>query len=131
MNLKVCLLLFCLLQVAFFSDGHHRGNGRRDNDRRGPRRDNNFRGDNNRCRVYCDNDEPITLYRGSSRWERNDYNFNKWRFDGACDCEVNLWGNTNYGGPAWNSPYGRRNGDWNPNNFWNRKPRSWRVDCKF
>ena len=124
MNLKVCLLLFCLLQVAFFKDH----DGRRGNGRRG----NNLRNDdNNRCRVYCDNDDPITLHRNSPRWERNDYNFNQWRFDGACDCEVNLWGNTNYGGSTFNSPYGRRNGNWNQNNNWNGRARSWRVDCKF
>ena len=124
MNLKVCLLLVCLLQVAFLKDTRgHRGNGLRSNRSPGA--------NDSRCKVTCGSDSPVTLWKGSSRFERNDFYLNQLKFDGACDCELNFWGDANYGGSTFNSPYGRRNGDCNPGNLWNQRARSWRVDCKF
>ena len=119
MNFKVCLLIFCLLQVAFFKDTHGRkGNG-------------SHYADTNRCKVTCGSDSPVTLRKDSPRLEKNDFLLSQLQFDGACNCEMNLWGNANYGGATFNSPYGQRKGNWSPSSVWSTKPQSWRVDCQF
>ena len=124
MNFKVCLLLVCLLQVAFLKDTHsHKGSGLRSNRSPGA--------NDSRCKVTCGSDSPVTLWKDSPRFERNDFLLSQLQFDGSCNCELNLWGNTNYGGSTFNSPFSQRNGNCNPSSLWSTQAKSWRVDCQF
>ena len=124
MNFKVCLLLVCLLQVAFFKDTR----GHRDSGLRGDR---SPTASDSQCKVTCGSDSPVALWKDSPRFERNDSPLSQLQFDGSCNCELNLWSQANYGGSTVNSPFGQRNGNWNPSSLWTTGTQSWKVDCQF
>ncbi len=125
---KVLLLLLCLFQIAFFKDGAD-DNGYDDHGGDDHGGNNN----KNQCKIeYDPGYHEVRLKKGMSTLARSNFMFSDLEFEGYCDCYLYLFSMKKYMGKMLNYPFSKSNSHHIiASKIWNRKPKSFKVICKF
>ena len=136
MNFKVFILLFCLIQVAFFqsrTDNTFTDNTDDNTDDSDDNRPPPLYNNRNSCKIDIEpTDYETRLRAGSAVLARNNYLLREVEYEGLCNCNLYLYSQRNYGGQVLNYPFSRSNGnDIYPRRIWNQVTRSFRIVCTF